>query len=969
MSAMESERGTSPSSSQQEQLNAALSDVSGPVEASGIENVPATSTTVETALGTMNGTLHVRLKMLDERVFDVEVDPDVSVTEFRGKVAEVTTVPPELQRLIYRGKLLKDGSTLSSYAIQDGHTVHLVSKPGATAASTTSSASNPVSNVGAANTESSFLTSGIERNRERLRSLMRNRDESPSSRSDSDLGGGNEQRPVSTLREPGVLRPPMTMRRLEPGANDPTGDAWNISVLREALAQNEQASTRSATNPPTLPSVRRLFGDAQRREQHQMAANYTAADVAADLGLNAPTDRPNLDYLTQAILTTRTILATAAQDENDSTNDVADTSETPTNSTPPAPIGNSQAPQDVVSPRTSRRGRRQFFVGQWLDVKDTVNQWLECTVMDIADNKVLVHYHGWPSRWDEWIDFDSDRIAAFRTRTPHSLNAQHMSPIPSTRLPNAPSVGEYDIQQLVPQLRDLMRDVLPHIERLAELCEQPESMENALEEDNDETSPRTQDRTGELSDMAHLVAPLFDRVGRLMIDSARQLDPILRPELRQQERSRQMRRTTDLRANTATSVGTQTSEEDPALSIRDLISTTSRVMNDSDGPRRNIDVHIHAIVSPSSLSSLASLARIGTAIAGAMGSRSNPSNPSLQAPSNTRPSTGAENPFGFPSARPLQPGSEGRSILNDIAEPEDEDFRSLDQSRTPLLSAYRGSSNREDSSSTSAFRRRSRVDDRVRDFLSDDFFGTSFSQDSDDSSSEAPRDSRMSRGGVANDTSENDHSAAMVNKVEFFVLASLFLTPAFVIISKCAEEPSLFALHPAANALAHLVFSPASIYIMLERKKVANPKTRISMAKAHWFLQLLALLCMGAGGAAAYLTKENFGKPHFTSTHSWLAGAFGTLWFVNYLGGATTTFLSKNVDWHWKNPAHRIGGIIAFAGCGATLAFGIFSGSWGNTQLGADKQRKVVGLIGAAYAALFLKAILNVATKPSKKTE
>lgn len=29
---------------------------------------------------------------------------------------------------------------------------------------------------------------------------------------------------------------------------------------------------------------------------------------------------------------------------------------------------------------------RRFFVGQWLDVKDTVNNWLEATVMDMANS-------------------------------------------------------------------------------------------------------------------------------------------------------------------------------------------------------------------------------------------------------------------------------------------------------------------------------------------------------------------------------------------------------------------------------------------------------------------------------------------------------------------------------------------------------------------------------------------------------
>lgn len=34
--------------------------------------------------------------------------------------------------------------------------------------------------------------------------------------------------------------------------------------------------------------------------------------------------------------------------------------------------------------RRSRPMTRKFFVGQWLDVKDTVNNWLEATVMDMT---------------------------------------------------------------------------------------------------------------------------------------------------------------------------------------------------------------------------------------------------------------------------------------------------------------------------------------------------------------------------------------------------------------------------------------------------------------------------------------------------------------------------------------------------------------------------------------------------------
>jgi hypothetical protein len=45
----------------------------------------------------------------------------------------------------------------------------------------------------------------------------------------------------------------------------------------------------------------------------------------------------------------------------------------------------------------SEPNTRKYFVGQWLDVKDTVNQWLEATVMQIdhEQNRIFVHYNGW----------------------------------------------------------------------------------------------------------------------------------------------------------------------------------------------------------------------------------------------------------------------------------------------------------------------------------------------------------------------------------------------------------------------------------------------------------------------------------------------------------------------------------------------------------------------------------------------
>jgi hypothetical protein len=58
--------------------------------------------------------------------------------------------------------------------------------------------------------------------------------------------------------------------------------------------------------------------------------------------------------------------------------------------------------------------KSKLEVGQWIDVKDTIDQWLEAQVVKVRNNEAFVHYNGWGTRWDEWIEFSSPRIANFR---------------------------------------------------------------------------------------------------------------------------------------------------------------------------------------------------------------------------------------------------------------------------------------------------------------------------------------------------------------------------------------------------------------------------------------------------------------------------------------------------------------------------------------------------------------------------
>ena len=139
-------------------------------------------------------------------------------------------------------------------------------------------------------------------------------------------------------------------------------------------------------------------------------------------GLNASVEvtastEPNIEHIRQNLLTINTILSTMHLNGDGSTNS------------------------------------KTFYLGQWLDVKDTVNQWLEATVIEVdrPGNRIFVHYNGWPARWDEWISTDSPRVAPFRSRTNHSALNINLSPNPNILVSHAPCTGPNDVRAMMPE--------------------------------------------------------------------------------------------------------------------------------------------------------------------------------------------------------------------------------------------------------------------------------------------------------------------------------------------------------------------------------------------------------------------------------------------------------------------------------------------------------------------------------------
>ncbi|KAF5754672.1 putative Ubiquitin-like domain, Heat shock chaperonin-binding, UBA-like superfamily, ubiquilin [Helianthus annuus] len=128
------------------------------------------SESTQTAVDGADAEINLNIRCSNGNKFSVRSTLRSTIVEFKDLLAQNCDVPANQQRLIYKGRILKDDQTLDSYGLQADHTIHMVrgSAPAPTPAAPQGSGPNEGVGLGGAGTGAPLFpglgSGGLRRN-------------------------------------------------------------------------------------------------------------------------------------------------------------------------------------------------------------------------------------------------------------------------------------------------------------------------------------------------------------------------------------------------------------------------------------------------------------------------------------------------------------------------------------------------------------------------------------------------------------------------------------------------------------------------------------------------------------------------------------------------------------------------------------------------------------------------------------
>jgi len=381
--------------------------------------------------------------------FTVDVEPEDLVTSLYTQIENITGLKKGQQRLIYRGRLLGDGSLgriKDVDGLGDGQTIHLVPKRAEPVVVSEDAATS--SNI----VESSLLQSSSDDGGETavgsasagiLAALLGLGSSSGSNLNDGD-NDDDEADAVSMFPLPRPRSTRMSTRRRTANvyrrfATDPRyPEPGPIEPVRQSLMT---LHTMVGSRPH----------DVDEKAQESKCQEYGKRKWYKGQWLDC---RDTVNQWLEA-----TVVEIVSPDEI-----LKGTNQSLDEEMKGDPLCISLDPAIGAE---DMDGRRKLLIESTDDKSDTTLSELNNDEHLIGfrerDNNeniqlLLVHYNGWPRRWDEWMRSDSERIRPFRTRSKHVPSQSHICPTPNSVFENAPNThithedDEIDRLALLPEL-------------------------------------------------------------------------------------------------------------------------------------------------------------------------------------------------------------------------------------------------------------------------------------------------------------------------------------------------------------------------------------------------------------------------------------------------------------------------------------------------------------------------------------